>query len=157
MLRLRLSLSTSWTLYFDGSCEPTNPGGTAAYGWVLYTPDGIVASSGSGVHCRGQGATNNVAEWAGVEAGVKHFTSAGLNGGLLIKGDSRLVIYQLTGRYRCHKPHLAAFRDRVLDLLEGVNWSALWIPREKNTEADALSGSSHAPCKKRWKKWRVRR
>lgn len=22
-------------LYFDGACEPINPGGTASYGWLL--------------------------------------------------------------------------------------------------------------------------
>lgn len=130
----------SWVIHFDGCCEPINPGGTAAYGWTIHSePDGLIVDSGSGVVGKGPGMTNNVAEWAALEAAVKAFVDAGLEGDLTIWGDSNLVINQLTGRWQCKKEHLAQARDRVLALLRGKEWKAAWIPREQNEEADALS------------------
>ena len=34
---------------FDGACEPVNPGGTAAYGFVVRYPEGVHRGSGSSV------------------------------------------------------------------------------------------------------------
>lgn len=130
-----------YTLYFDGACYPKNPGGTAAYGWVLLRPDGTECARNSAIVCKGVGATNNLSEWAGALNGIEYYVSLQLRSPLLIYGDSDLVIKQLTGRWRCLKPHLRVYRDAAVDLLRKsrFDWSACWIPRERNIEADSLS------------------
>ncbi len=128
-----------WYLNFDGACEPVNPGGTASWGFVLFNSDGDLVAQGAGVVGTGPGMTNNVAEWAAVEEGVRRFREMGLNGALAIRGDSQLVVKQLGGEWRCKKPHLEAARDRVLALLDGIAWAVEWVPREENQLADELS------------------
>jgi ribonuclease HI len=129
----------SLTLYFDGACEPVNPGGTAAYAWHLNDADGKQIASDHGVVCSGEGATNNLAEWNGVLRGVRHVKSLDWNGILLIRGDSQLIIYQLTGKYQCKNEALRVCLDECLELLTGLDWRAEWIRREENEEADRLS------------------
>jgi ribonuclease HI len=134
-------MSHELELCFDGSCWP-NPGGTATWGFVLTGPVGLdMRESGVVKH---PAPTNNVAEWAALWMGLSYIAdypprTPGLT--LVIRGDSQLVLNQLTGRWRCHKPWLAAIRDRCLALLDGLGleWSAQWTPREENTEADALT------------------
>ena len=128
-----------WFLNFDGACEPINPGGTASWGFVLCDGAGALVAQGSGVVGTGPGMTNNLAEWAAVEEGVRRFREMGLNGRLVIRGDSQLVVKQLGGEWQCKKPHLAAARDRALALLGGIDWVVLWVPREENELADELS------------------
>ena len=129
------------TLYFDGLCEPRNPGGIATYGWLLLE-DGEIIEEGNGVEVRGKGATNNVAEWAALECGLR--AAAALRPEqLLIHGDSQLVINQLTGSWRMHAAHLRPYLDRCLELLKGCGWQARWVPREQNSAADALSRAAY--------------
>ncbi len=67
--------------------------------------------------------------------------------GLVIEGDSQLVIEQLLGNWKCKKPHLKALRETACELLAemGVKYAAYWIPREKNERADELSTRKKAP------------
>lgn len=127
-------------IHFDGACEPKNPGGTATFGYVLDWGDGRT-NEGWGFVCRGEGATNNVAEWAALQAALERLVDMKFRGVLEIYGDSALVIHQLTRRWRCHASHLAEARDRCLLLLRkvAVSWRAGWIPREQNWIADELS------------------
>lgn len=132
------------TIYFDGACEPVNPGGIATFG-VVIAPDGRL----SGVVGRGQGMTNNVAEYAALEAGLKEvreYQAAGeVVEHLAIRGDSKLVVNQIKGSWRCNHDHLIERRDRCLGLLNdlGISWDIEWIPREQNTEADELSKQAY--------------
>lgn len=133
---------TQLTLFFDGLCEPRNPGGIATFGWQLLDEQGEVIQEGNGVEARGPRATNNVAEWSAVEHGLR--AAAGLRPeSLEIHGDSQLVINQLTGRWRMHAVHLRPYRDRCLGLLKGIDWQARWVPREENEAADALSRKAY--------------
>jgi len=43
---------TTLTLYFDGLCEPVNPGGIACYGWQILE-DGVIIQEDDGVEARG--------------------------------------------------------------------------------------------------------
>jgi ribonuclease HI len=128
------------SLFFDGACEP-NPGGLATFGAVLDGP-GLSAHL-SGVAAEGPGATNNVAEWCGLEKGLEYLATHKPPGvtNLVIRGDSQLVVKQLSGEWGCHKPHLAAARDRCLALLSalGLDWLVEWVPRDQNAEADQLT------------------
>lgn len=131
-----------WILYFDGSCGPTNPGGNACYGWILISPSGN-EYSGKGHVCSGQGATNNVAEFGALEAGLLYMIEKGLKVPILCKGDSQLVVNLVSGRWKGKKPHLLVRKDRCIKLLNEIdnNWKIRWIPRDQNERADILSTS----------------
>lgn len=126
-------------LYFDGSCEPKNPGGIAGYGWRLVDMDGNEVKSAHAEVCRGPGATNNIAEWAGVTAGLRYLDEQGWTGELEICGDSQLVIYQLIGKYKVRKETLMPYHSECMGYLKQWDWTANWIPREENHHCDAMS------------------
>lgn len=131
-------------LYFDGACEPVNPGGTGSFGVVIYINErregAIRGACGSG-----RGMTNNVAEYTALEKGLRELieykAALGPIESLVIRGDSKLVVNQLTGAWRCNHDHLRKLRDQCQDLLKelGCKWRTEWVPREQNAEADALS------------------
>lgn len=136
-------------LYFDGACEPINPGGTASYGWLL-KKNGKTIDSGSGIVGTGEGMTNNVAEYYGLIEGVKAYSAKNFKEKLVIKGDSNLVINMVKKDWGWNKkktvwkphdkmPHLKDLLDQVHQLLEKIEFEAHWVPRELNSEADALS------------------
>ena len=78
--------------WFDGCCEPKNPGGHAAWGAAVDV-DGVPVYRESGYCGFGKGMSNNVAEYSGFVAAlteaIKH------EGEIYIRGDSRLVICHL--------------------------------------------------------------
>lgn len=136
-------------LYFDGACEPINPGGTASYGWLL-KQDGKILQSGSGIVGTGEGMTNNIAEYQGLIEGIETFLKLKSTEKLIIKGDSSLVINMVKKHWGWNKkktvwkphdkiPHLRELLEEVHRLLDKVDFDAQWVPRELNTEADALS------------------
>lgn len=142
----RHGLTGTITLYFDGACEPRNPGGVATGGWIVRRPDvGLEIQEHAMFYDGGPQATNNVAEWCALGKGLAALTTHRnlcMECELEIYGDSQLVVYQLLGKWNCNKPHLQKLRSRCHEILESLplrKWSAMWIPREENHEADALS------------------
>lgn len=136
-------------LYFDGACEPFNPGGTASFGWLL-KKDGKEIKSGHGIVGSGEGMTNNVAEYSGLIYGLEEFLKLNLQEKLFIKGDSNMVINMISGKWGWNKkknkwqpheklPHLKELLNEALSLLKKIEYEVEWIPREENKEADALS------------------
>lgn len=131
-----------WRLYFDGAAGPRlKRDRVATYGWVL-EHDGHVVDHGHGVIGRGSGVTCNVAEWAALERALGVITSYEFDD-LIIHGDSRLVINQLTGRWQTHADHLRPYQERCLELLAGHEWAARWISRERNAKAHELAGIAY--------------
>ncbi len=136
-------------LYFDGACEPINPGGTASYGWLI-KENGKELKKGFGIAGKGDGMTNNVAEYFGLINGIETFIKLGKKEKLYIKGDSNLVVNMISGRWgwnkkktkwepHKHMPHLKKLLDEALNLLNKIDHEIIWVPREKNAEADLLS------------------
>jgi len=148
------------TLWFDGACEPRNPGGVASCGWIVEI-EGNEIESGCKVVAEGQTATNNLAEWSALGLGLRWILdhqaelpqlpedltgSKGLPAAMLtIRGDSQLVVNQLKRNWACNKEHLRRLRDRCLEILAelNMNWVAEWIPREQNERSDALSRKAY--------------
>lgn len=151
---------TILTLYFDGACEPTNPGGISTGGWLIKDSSGVTIASDSLYICEGEGSTNNVAEYGALLAGVKAAVKLLPEGDqLVIRGDSKLVVNQIAMRWKCNKDHLRRLRDECISTLYGVRWKSEWIPREQNSEADTLSKSLYeertgqiAPDRRRWRR-----
>lgn len=131
-------------LHFDGGCD--YPGGVATYGWLVCEEDPkYPLAQGSGEECRGEGATNNVAEYAALRNALSYLQGREWKGELIIKGDSKLVVNQLLDEWNCNKAHLSRFRRQCWDMLEiiATNWSAHWIPREQNECCDYLTKTAY--------------
>ncbi len=129
-------------LYFDGLCEPKNPGGVATYGFIIKDERGNVICRGKGVvgaGMFGDDVTNNVAEYKALIEGLKCFKEKIGRGKLIVRGDSQLVIRQLKGEYKVRARRILPLYEQVKELIDGLDVSFEWIPRELNVEADSLS------------------
>ena len=83
-------------------------------------------------------ATNNVAEYRALVAGLeaaREFPARRVR----VRADSQLLVRQLEGRYRVKQEHLRPYYERARELLsEYEDVELTHVPREQNTEADAL-------------------
>lgn len=131
------------TVFFDGSCGPRNPGGVAAYGFVVKDDEGEVIHSGYGRACRGEGATNNVAEYEGLYQAMKFIEKTYPEAHVLFKGDSWLVIAQMRGEAKAKSGKYLPYHEKSKKLaapfIEKKLWKFQWIQRAFNSEADKLS------------------
>lgn len=131
-----------WRLWFDGSCQPCNPGGHACGGWLVRDERWRLVASGSEHFLSGDRATNNVAEYLALLSGLIWLHDRRRDGlSLTIMGDSKLVISQVADLWQCKHPRLRDLRTGVLSLLQEMRcrWAVKWVPREQNKEADELS------------------
>ena len=132
--------TTDYRLFFDGACEREYKWGPrcATYGWIL-TQGNTIVDGGKGIATKGYKATNNVAEYHGLIAGLRACFGRGITN-LMVCGDSQLVIRQMEGKYRVKATHLYPLyreADRLCEEIGGVRFK--WIPREHNEWADHLS------------------
>lgn len=125
------------TIYFDGLCQPVNPGGVATYGYVVYHNNEVI-KKGYGVVGEGKGMTNNVAEYTALKKALEWVNSQGIRDKITIKGDSQLVINQLKGKWKVKSQTSKRFVPQINELLKDKEAELVWIPREKNSEADRL-------------------
>jgi ribonuclease HI len=126
------------TIYFDGLCYPRNPGGVAAYGYLVYRNSELIHKGFGGIG-EGKGMTNNVAEYEGLLAAVQWIVDEEIEDEILIKGDSQLVIKQMKGEYRVNSATSKKYVPEIKKLLQAKRVNFVWIPREENEEADKLS------------------
>lgn len=135
--------------FFDGCCEPVNPGGTAAFGAVIY--DGlnkIWEQSQVFVPMKGREkeTSNNVAEYLGFIAILCALKGMEFQDRrIAIYGDSKLVLCQMFKevygkKWKIRKGLYVPYARSAQKLVkEFTNIQGRWIPREKNTIADELS------------------
>jgi ribonuclease HI len=122
---------------------PKNPGGTAKYAYQILDENDHVLVSHSAEVCRGPEATNNLAEWNGVLNALRYLKLNNWSGKLKIIGDSMLVINQLNGVYKVRKNTLVPLHAESISILNSMDWSADWVPREENQQCDKLSKSGN--------------
>ncbi|QEL19809.1 ribonuclease HI family protein [Limnoglobus roseus] len=131
-----------WVARSDGSCDGNGlSSATGKWGFLVFDGEGRPLCRRSG-ETLAPTVTNNVSEYFGVWEAVRAVALLKSKPpGLLIEGDSKLVVEQLTGNWSSNKPELTRLRDETRDALAalGVPWSARWIPREQNSEADQLT------------------
>jgi ribonuclease HI len=139
------------TVHFDGLCYPRNPGGVAAYGYLIRR-DGEPIHQGLGVVGEGKGMTNNVAEYEALKAAAQWIRDSGTEGRIIIKGDSLLVIKQMKGEWRVRSATSKRYVPEIRRLLAGRDVSFVWISREENEEADELSREAYRRYRKQKKK-----
>lgn len=116
-----------------------NPG-PAGYGAVVRDADsGAVLAEVAGAIGI---ATNNVAEYEGLLAGLR--AAAELRPTAVeVRMDSKLVIEQMAGRWRVRHPDLAPLAAQAAELarsLPSVRFD--WVPREANRHADRLANEA---------------
>ena len=120
-------------LFTDGGSRG-NPG-PAAYAFVLEAEDGTVLDA------RGEAigvATNNVAEYSALVAGLRRAVEAGV-GELEVVSDSELLVKQMRGEYRVKNKALQAYfldASRLARQIHRVTYTA--VRREHNVLADSL-------------------
>lgn len=125
--------------YFDGLCEPKNPGGIATFGFVIYLDNGDkVEGYGLAEKPFSRNSTNNVAEYNGLICLMQTMLDLGVSSPI-IKGDSQLVIRQINGEYKVKSKRLVPLYEKAMELKRRLNATIVWIPREENKEADMLS------------------
>jgi ribonuclease HI len=85
--------------------------------------------------------TNNEAEYDALICLVEGTRERGI-AEIEIRGDSRLVVSQVSGKWKINFPHLRKLASRARELMDGMDVRLVWVPREENTIADALSNEA---------------
>jgi ribonuclease HI len=128
--------------YFDGCCEPVNPGGVAAYGAIVFRDNVKLWEQTEIFYPQDYATSNNFAEYHGFLAVLNYLMSACPNEQTLVKGDSKLVINQMFGSWQIKQGMYVPIAMQCKNLLAKMPWvNGQWIPREQNTLADDLSKS----------------
>ncbi len=130
--------------FFDGCCEPINPGGTASYG-VVILQDGKRIWETSKIVTMEKGkekyTSNNVAEYSGFKAILDYLLSHDLHRNVvIIRGDSNLVIHQMFGTWKIKSGYYVPIALLCRQILKQFpNITGEWIRRDENYLADELS------------------
>lgn len=115
-----------------------NPG-PASFGALIRDADtGVVIAERSetiGI------ATNNVAEYSGLIAGLELFRDHTPEAALEIRMDSKLVIEQMAGRWKIKHPDMVPLAAAARELMP-AGAVLTWVPRERNKAADALANAA---------------
>jgi ribonuclease H / adenosylcobalamin/alpha-ribazole phosphatase len=95
----------------------------------------VLARVGKGIGV----ATNNVAEYRAALEGLRTAADLGATH-VLLRSDSRLLVEQLSGRFRVKNPTLIRWHGEVRKLLSRfVDVGFEHVPRELNRDADRLA------------------
>ncbi|SCL38008.1 probable phosphoglycerate mutase [Micromonospora rhizosphaerae] len=116
-----------------------NPG-PAGYGAVVRDPETgeVLAERSESIGI----ATNNVAEYRGLIAGLEAAAELGASE-VEARMDSKLVVEQMCGRWQIKHPGLRPLAAQAAGLVgrfASVRFS--WVPRERNRHADALANAA---------------
>ena len=84
-------------------------------------------------------ASNNVAEYKAMIAGVRRALAIDPDAELHIRMDSKLVVEQMSGRWKIKHPDMADLAAEARELLTGTPVRFEWIPRLQNSRADKLA------------------
>ncbi len=122
--------------FFDGACKG-NQFARKGPMWVAYVigPEEHLHPIPDLASPRGPLRSNNIAEyealilllrrlreWAPDRPGTRFD----------VAGDSQLVVYQMSGRYRVREPHLVPLHEQARGLAADLDVAFRWVPRERN-------------------------
>ncbi|QWC85766.1 bifunctional RNase H/acid phosphatase [Nocardioidaceae bacterium] len=117
-----------------------NPG-DAAYGAVLKDASGTVLAEAAERIGR---ASNNVAEYQGLLAGLRLALEHAPGADVEVRMDSKLVVEQMEGRWKIKHPDMQQLaheaRGLESDLAGRVSYT--WVPRAENAHADRLANAA---------------
>jgi probable phosphoglycerate mutase len=123
-----------------------NPG-PAGYGAVVTESGKIIAELFDVIGI----ATNNVAEYNGLLAGLTHIHQLDAQATVEVAMDSKLVVEQMSGRWQIKHADMRELAKQCRDAHPASLVTYSWIPRDENSHADRLAnkaldgGSAHKP------------
>ncbi|MFD7785143.1 bifunctional RNase H/acid phosphatase [Streptomyces nojiriensis] len=126
-----------------------NPG-PAGYGAVVLDP-----ATGETLAERAEYigvATNNVAEYKGLIAGLAAARDLASDAQVLVRMDSKLVVEQMSGRWKIKHPDMKPLAAEAARILPRTQVTYEWIPREQNKHADRLANEA-MDAGKRGRQW----
>jgi broad specificity phosphatase PhoE/ribonuclease HI len=117
-----------------------NPG-PAGYGALLRDPaTGVVLEE---IYDSLGTATNNVAEYSGLVAGLRAAARLAPGADVEVRMDSRLVVEQMSGRWQIKDPNLRVLARSAQDEARRLGRvSYVWVPRARNAHADRLANQA---------------
>ncbi len=86
--------------------------------------------------------SNNVAEYTALIEGVRRALVIDPDAELHVRMDSKLVVEQMSGRWKIKHPDMAELAAVARQLLTGTPVRFEWIPRERNKRADAAANKA---------------
>jgi len=119
--------------YFDGASRG-NPGLAGAGALIVNDSGDIIWETA----CFLGKKTNNEAEYNALILLLKAARERNIKK-LNIYGDSKLVVSQVSRQWKINLPHLRILAKEAWELMDGIDVSLEWIPRDKNKRADELS------------------
>ena len=126
-------------VWIDGCCYPVNPKGTACAGYVIKKGN-LTIATGSKIIGKGEGMTNNVAEYHAFINAILEIKNHHLdNEEILVRSDSNLLVNQLNRNWKVKAPLIMPLYRKARTLSADLKLQIKWIPREQNEEADAMS------------------
>ncbi|MFF4971205.1 bifunctional RNase H/acid phosphatase [Streptomyces sp. NPDC001083] len=97
-------------------------------------------------------ATNNVAEYRGLVAGLKAARELDPTATVRVRMDSKLVVEQMSGRWKIKHPDMKPLAAEAARILPPAQVTYEWIPRERNKHADRLANEA-MDAGKRGEQW----
>ncbi|MBP2581757.1 putative phosphoglycerate mutase [Streptomyces sp. PvR006] len=97
-------------------------------------------------------ATNNVAEYKGLVAGLKAARSLFPDATVHVRMDSKLVVEQMSGRWKIKHPDMKPLAAEAGRVFPAGRVRYEWIPRERNKHADRLANEA-MDAGKRGRQW----
>jgi ribonuclease HI len=149
-----MDASETCTLYFDGGSRG-NPG-VAGAGMVIYADDNNNHSSSNinnksnesnkeiwcGKRYLGEHKANNEAEYLALLTGLECALHLGIER-IHVKGDSKLIVEQVSGRWDCRKPELRVLLQQVWLVRQKFRvFDISHVRREENRKADELANAA---------------
>ncbi|WP_045558000.1 bifunctional RNase H/acid phosphatase [Streptomyces sp. FxanaA7] len=97
-------------------------------------------------------ATNNVAEYRGLIAGLKAARELDPEASVRVRMDSKLVVEQMSGRWKIKHPDMKPLAAEAARVLPPGRVTYEWMPREQNKHADRLANEA-MDAGKRGEQW----
>ena len=129
---------TRFVVEADGGSRG-NPG-PAAYGTVVkdFATGAVLRELAEHIGT----ASNNVAEYRGLIAGLEAVRELDPTASLEARLDSKLIVEQMSGRWKIKHPDMRDLALRARDVLPPSNVTYVWVPRERNKHADRLANEA---------------
>lgn len=116
-----------------------NPGPSGSGAILIDRASGKVVTE---ISIFGGTATNNVAEYRAVVAGLTEAFRHNPQASVTVRMDSKLVVEQMSGNWKIKHPDMQVLGIEVQKLIAGKDVEWQWIPRDENSRADALANEA---------------
>jgi ribonuclease HI len=150
-----------WTAHFDGLFEPRfTDRGIATYGFVVRHGSARAGEGKGFLAGPGAPASANFAEFGALMHALQWLEEHKRDEEpIVVRGDSRLVVETVAGRWKLSSPRLLPLRELARQKIAalGVPVTLEKVSREENAEADRLSREAYHEAKSAHPEWRLSR